>query len=155
VLFFSSLQSFSRNPGQSNYAAGCTFQDAYAQALGQSWTCPVKVMNWGYWGSVGVVASAQYRERMARLGLGSIEPPEGMKALETLLGSSRNQLALAKLTKPLETLFASLTAPDKLTIAPRTMPSIIARLTPPSLKFTTALYEKNYDFGSGVREAAQ
>ncbi|MEJ2622896.1 MAG: SDR family oxidoreductase, partial [Candidatus Thiodiazotropha sp.] len=46
VLFFSSLVAFSKSPGQSNYAAGCTFKDAYAHRLSQQWRCAVKVMNW-------------------------------------------------------------------------------------------------------------
>src|SRR5262249_12416635 len=47
VLFFSSLNAFISNAGQSNYAAGCTFEDAFAARLGQDWPCVVKVMNWG------------------------------------------------------------------------------------------------------------
>ncbi|HWU86913.1 MAG TPA: amino acid adenylation domain-containing protein, partial [Kofleriaceae bacterium] len=57
VVFFSSLQSFSKAAGQSNYAAGCTFKDAFASRLALEWPSAVKVMNWGYWGSVGIVAS--------------------------------------------------------------------------------------------------
>ena len=49
VLFFSSLNAFISNAGQSNYAAGCTFEDAFAARLGRDWHCRVKVMNWGYW----------------------------------------------------------------------------------------------------------
>ncbi|WP_418133245.1 SDR family oxidoreductase [Variovorax sp. NFACC26] len=33
VLFLSSILSVSKGPGQSNYSAGCTFTDSYAQAL--------------------------------------------------------------------------------------------------------------------------
>ncbi|WP_255545709.1 ketoreductase domain-containing protein, partial [Micromonospora tarensis] len=65
VLFFSSVQSFVGSGGQGNYAAACAFQDAYARhlrALGQ----PVTVLNWGYWGSVGVVATRR---------TGSASPP--------------------------------------------------------------------------------
>jgi polyketide synthase PksM len=99
VLFFSSLQSFSRAAGQGNYAAGCTFTDAFAQRLGRDLACPVKVMNWGWWGSVGVVASDAYRARMTQLGLDSIEPEEGMAALATLLDGPARQLALLKTTR--------------------------------------------------------
>src|SRR5204862_1029452 len=31
MLFFSSLVSFVKSPGQSNYSAGCTFKDEFAQ----------------------------------------------------------------------------------------------------------------------------
>lgn len=99
AMFFSSTQSLSRSPGQSNYASGCTFKDAFAQRLSKEWTCAVKVMNWGYWGSAGVVAAKPYRDRMEKAGIGSTEPEEGMEALERLLSSSVEQLALVKFTK--------------------------------------------------------
>jgi len=99
VLFFSSLQSFTKLPGQSNYAAGCIFEDTFAHQLAHAWASPIKIMNWGYWGSVGIVASDAYRTRMAQQGVGSIEPPEGMAALEQLLGSHHSQLAFLKTTR--------------------------------------------------------
>ncbi|MGK5507745.1 SDR family NAD(P)-dependent oxidoreductase [Brevibacillus formosus] len=102
VLFFSSINSFTKSPGQSNYASGCAFKDAFAHQLAKEWTCAVKVMNWGYWGSVGIVASKGYQERMEQIGMGSIEPSEGMEALEALLSGPMNQVALMKTTKPLE-----------------------------------------------------
>ncbi|WP_305879319.1 SDR family NAD(P)-dependent oxidoreductase [Amycolatopsis sp. WQ 127309] len=96
VAFFSSMQAFFTAPGQANYAAGCTFADAYADRLTERLGCPVKVMNWGYWGGVGIVAEDGYRQRMARLGLGSIEPAEGMAAFDRLLTSPFDRLALLK-----------------------------------------------------------
>ena len=54
-------------------------------------------MNWGYWGSIGVVASKEYQERMLRSGVGSIEPPEAMEALEKLLAGPLDQIALLKI----------------------------------------------------------
>ena len=100
VLFFSAVQSFLKAPGQSNYAAGCTFQDAFAHQLGRAWSCPVKIINWGYWGSIGIVKDAFYRERMASAGIGSIEPADGMAALHTLLNGPLPQLALVKTLRP-------------------------------------------------------
>ncbi|MCP4400780.1 MAG: SDR family NAD(P)-dependent oxidoreductase, partial [bacterium] len=101
VLFFSSFNSFTKAAGQSNYAAGCTFEDAFAHQLSLEWECAVKVINWGYWGNTGVVASQEYRERMACAGIGSIESPEAMQVLEILLGGPMNQLAFIKTTRPL------------------------------------------------------
>jgi acyl transferase domain-containing protein/acyl carrier protein/aryl carrier-like protein len=131
VLFFSSLQSFSKAAGQSNYAAGCTFMDAFAQQLAQVWSCPVKVMNWGFWGSVGIVASEAYRSRMAQQGIGSIEPAEGMAALEQLLSSPVSQVVLLKNTEPqvLSTLSAE---NERLTCVDEQLPSLIERLSPRS-----------------------
>ena len=58
-------------------------------------------MNWGYWGNVGVAASKAYQDRMARAGIDSIDPPEAMDALETLVGCAMNQMAFIKTLKPL------------------------------------------------------
>ncbi len=101
VLFFSSFISFAKNPGQSNYASGCTFKDAFAQRLSVEWPCAVKVMNWGYWGSIGIVASEAYKERMAQAGIGSIEPEEAFNALEALMVGPMDQIAFIKTTKPM------------------------------------------------------
>ncbi|WP_397324696.1 amino acid adenylation domain-containing protein [Nostoc sp. 2RC] len=100
VVFFSSLISFGESPGQANYAAGCTFLDAYAQQLGKEWAVSVKVMNWGYWGNTGVVADATYRERMRQNGIGSIESQQAMAALNRLLQGQIDQLAFINLLKP-------------------------------------------------------
>ncbi|WP_131705283.1 SDR family NAD(P)-dependent oxidoreductase [Xanthomonas citri] len=96
AVFFSSFQSFARAGGQGNYASGCTFQDAMAHELSRTWPCRVRVMNWGYWGSVGVVASEDIQRRMADLGVASIEPEEGLAALDRLLGGPFTQLAFVK-----------------------------------------------------------
>ncbi|WP_426448175.1 SDR family NAD(P)-dependent oxidoreductase [Paenibacillus sp. S-38] len=100
VLFFSSFNSFTKAPGQSNYVAGCTFKDAFAHQLSLEWPCVVKVMNWGYWGSVGIVASDAYQKQMDRRGIRSIEPAEAMAALEVLLSGPVNQLAMMKTEAP-------------------------------------------------------
>ncbi|WP_162002409.1 SDR family NAD(P)-dependent oxidoreductase [Streptomyces sp. CB01881] len=100
VLFFSSLNSFQRSAGQSNYVCGCVFKDAFARLLQQTWPATVKVMNWGYWGSVGVVAADAYQRRMELDGIGSIEPAEGMAALDALLSGPFDQLAVEKTTTP-------------------------------------------------------
>jgi acyl transferase domain-containing protein/enoyl-CoA hydratase/carnithine racemase/acyl carrier protein/SAM-dependent methyltransferase len=97
VLYFSSLQSFLKAPGQSNYAAGCTFTDAFAEWQSADVKHPVKVMNWGYWGSVGIVAGAEYQERMRQLGVGSIEPEEGMAGLERLLTGPLDQVGMIRM----------------------------------------------------------
>lgn len=97
MLFFSSINAFATPAGQSNYAAGCTFKDSFAQWLQRNLPYPVKTMNWGYWGSVGTVASQGYRDRMTKQGIGSIEPPEAMAALELLLAGPLHQLGLVKI----------------------------------------------------------
>jgi hypothetical protein len=100
MLLFSSLQSFAKAAGQSNYAAGCCHADALAQQLRQRRPYPVKVMNWGYWGSIGIVASESYRRRMEQAGFGSIEPADAMAALERLLSAPVHQMVFVKATHP-------------------------------------------------------
>ncbi|BBB93440.1 MAG TPA: SDR family NAD(P)-dependent oxidoreductase [Methylomusa anaerophila] len=130
VLFFSSINSFTKSPGQSNYVAGCAFKDAFARQLAREWDCAVKVINWGYWGNAGIVASPGYRARMEQAGIGSIEPAEGMVALETLLAGQINQIALLKTTKPLAIKELSLSGNTEewITVYPEQLPSQIYNL---------------------------
>jgi polyketide synthase PksM len=118
MLFFSSMQSLSRSLGQSNYSAGCCYIDALAHHLRHR-AYPVKVMSWGYWGSVGVVAQESYRTRMAQLGFGSIEPEEAMPALEQLLVFPGEQMALVKTTKSEATRLLSQGARSEVALAAR------------------------------------
>ncbi|MCY9109397.1 SDR family NAD(P)-dependent oxidoreductase [Bacillus atrophaeus] len=99
MLFFSSVQSFSGNPGQSNYAAGCTFKDAFAQALMKKESYPVRIINWGYWGTVGIVSSGDYNKRLAQQGVQSILPEEGMEAIVRVLSNRLQQVIPFKADK--------------------------------------------------------
>ena len=130
VLFFSSLNAFIRNAGQSNYAAGCTFEDAFAARLRLDWKCQVKVMNWGYWGNVGIVASREYQERMEQAGIGSLEPAEAMEALEQLLVGPVDQMVVLKTTKPIPLGLAApwgemIRASEMMTVYPERLPSSV------------------------------
>ncbi|MFM2061288.1 MAG: hypothetical protein RLZZ507_958 [Cyanobacteriota bacterium] len=92
MLFFSSAIAFSGNIGQANYAAGCTFKDAYAYSLAQKQDFPVKVINWGYWGTVGIVASEDFNKKLAAAGLYSIQPEQGMESVSRILSHPLNQV---------------------------------------------------------------
>ncbi len=92
MLFFSSAISFSGNVGQANYAGGCTFKDAYAHSLAKKEDFPVKVINWGYWGTVGIVASEDFNKKLAAAGLYSIQPEQGMESVSRLLSHPLNQV---------------------------------------------------------------
>ncbi|WP_431822728.1 SDR family NAD(P)-dependent oxidoreductase [Burkholderia sp. F1] len=100
LLLFSSMISLIKNPLQAHYAAGCTFKDAFAQQLARHVSFPVKVVNWGYWAQ-HKNAGAEVRV-LTELGLGLIEPDDGMAALDVLLGASLNQLGVMRLAKDLE-----------------------------------------------------
>ena len=116
VLFFSSVQSFLKMPGQGNYAAGSCFIDAFASSLRRRLSCPVKVMNWGYWGDVGIVSTPEYRQRMADAGMGSITPAEAMEALDLLFRGGFDQIALMKPERPLA--IGGLASDRRLAMAP-------------------------------------
>ncbi|CAM2011287.1 non-ribosomal peptide synthetase [Acanthopleuribacter pedis] len=131
LLFLSSMTSFDRDAGQSNYAAGCTFMDAYAQFLAQNEdalpeTCRVRVVNWGYWGSIGAVATPEYRARMHQAGIGSIEPDEGLTLMEHLLRGTLPQLAVHKTTNA-----ETRKTQGFVQAYPETIPSLLAKGTPP------------------------
>ncbi|MEV0689370.1 amino acid adenylation domain-containing protein [Streptomyces sp. NPDC050388] len=96
VLFFSSVESFVRAAGQANYAAGCTFKDALAHELQQRGLPLVKAVDWGYWGVTGVVSDSFYRERMAAVGVDSLDPDEALHALESFLGGEHRQVVLMR-----------------------------------------------------------
>ncbi|MFC9290378.1 SDR family NAD(P)-dependent oxidoreductase, partial [Streptomyces sp. NPDC057052] len=96
LAVFSSAVSFTDSPGQAAYAAASTFQDAYAQWLDSRLPYPVQVLNWGFWGSVGVVADERYGERLAAFGVGSIEPAEGLAALDRVLAAGLPQTVVVK-----------------------------------------------------------
>ena len=123
-LFFSSIQSFMKAPGQSNYAAGCVFKDAFAQALSREIVTKIKVINWGYWGSIGVVATPYYQDLMNQAGIGSIEPEEGIEAIGTLMNGPFNQLGFIKTTGEKEQI-EGVSTHEEMTIYPRTIPSVI------------------------------
>ncbi len=125
VLFFSAMNSFLKPPGQSNYAAGCAFEDAYAHSIASQWRCAVKVMNWGYWGSVGVVSAKWYQDRMAQAGIGSLEPAESMAQLEQLLAGPLDQMGMIKTTRPLALPGVDLRLDESIVVYPRSIPSVI------------------------------
>ncbi len=85
LVFFSSVQPFAGGAGQANYVAGCAFQDALAARLSGAAQHRVRVVNWGYWGNVGAVATAAHRQLFDARGVGSIEPAEGWAALDALV----------------------------------------------------------------------
>ncbi|WP_195910490.1 beta-ketoacyl synthase N-terminal-like domain-containing protein [Solemya velum gill symbiont] len=95
-LFFSSIQSYIANPGQGNYTAACVAKDAFADLLHNGLMINSKIINWGFWGSVGVVASEHYRERMKKLQIGSIEVDEGLSVIERFLVTERRQITVVK-----------------------------------------------------------
>nr|WP_294549481.1 SDR family NAD(P)-dependent oxidoreductase [uncultured Rhodopila sp.] len=84
LVFFSSVQSFVCARGMAAYAAGCAYQDALALRAAPRF--PVQTINWGYWGTVGE-ASESAKRLAESLGFASIEPAEGLAALDRILAA--------------------------------------------------------------------
>lgn len=97
MAFFSSGISFTAAPGQSNYTAGCTFKDTFAQHLQVMKKRQVKIINWGFWGETGVVATQAYRDRMKLLGVAPISAKEGITAFQQIMSGNVNQVMAMKL----------------------------------------------------------
>ncbi|KIG11876.1 Malonyl CoA-acyl carrier protein transacylase [Enhygromyxa salina] len=95
-LLFSSAAAFTRSPGQANYAAASSFEDAYAHSLAARTSARVLVVNWGFWGEVGQLATPALRRRMQVLGIHSITAREGIAALEGLLATPATQALVFK-----------------------------------------------------------
>jgi acyl transferase domain-containing protein/SAM-dependent methyltransferase/acyl carrier protein len=99
VLFFSSCNAFIKSAGQSNYVAGCTFKDSFARRMASEWPSRVRIINWGYWGTVGAATSERYQSLMARKGLGSIELPGATRIVDELLCGRVVQMAYLRTTQ--------------------------------------------------------
>ncbi|WP_044965062.1 SDR family NAD(P)-dependent oxidoreductase [Sorangium cellulosum] len=101
AMFFSGMNSFSKDAGKCGYSAGGTFEDAYAHQLGKSRPFAVKTMNWGWWGEVGAagVVPQSYKNRMALAGISAIGAEDAASALEALLAGPFDQLGLMKFEK--------------------------------------------------------
>ena len=91
-----SVASLLGSPGQANYAAGNAFLDAlaaYRRARGLS----ALAIDWGPWSGVGLAAAGENRgARLARRGLGSLSPEQGLMAMERLVRLSPVQIAVMK-----------------------------------------------------------
>lgn len=96
-IVFSSANSFLANGGQSNYVAGCAFEDAFALNLERHSSARVRVINWGFWGETGVVANGKYAEELARREIFPMSVEEGMRALQTVWSGSIPQVMAARL----------------------------------------------------------
>lgn len=93
LVFFSSAISFTGARGQGAYAAASSFMDVYARYAAARQDRRVTVLDWGFWGEVGAVATDEYRARMAEQGVTGLTTVEGLAALTTAVGSRLRQVA--------------------------------------------------------------
>ncbi|MEM1168905.1 MAG: type I polyketide synthase [Cyanobacteria bacterium P01_H01_bin.35] len=92
---FSSMASILGNASQGNYAAANGFMDAvakYRRGLG----LPGLSINWGAWASGGMAAGleTQLQNRLESSGISTIQPDQGMEALESLLLGLESQVGV-------------------------------------------------------------
>ncbi|WP_190009745.1 SDR family NAD(P)-dependent oxidoreductase [Streptomyces anulatus] len=101
LAFFSSAIAHTGNPGQSNYAAGSTFQDAYGLHLANALHWPVTVLDWGFWGDQGAVATDEHRSRLAEWGVQPISSDEGWRYLRQALTADTSHVVPFKVSDAL------------------------------------------------------
>jgi acyl transferase domain-containing protein/SAM-dependent methyltransferase/NADP-dependent 3-hydroxy acid dehydrogenase YdfG len=92
IAFFSSANSILANKGQANYVAASAFKDAFGLSLAKAQSIPIKIINWGYCGDVGVVSTKQYRDRLAAQGIESINESECVAIIKQSLSSPFTQI---------------------------------------------------------------
>ncbi len=97
----SSSSALFGSPGQASYAAANAFLDglaAYRRARGRVATS----IAWGAWGEVGMAArmAEPHRARLARLGVGFLEPGEALAAQERALLTPAAHVAIVALDPP-------------------------------------------------------
>jgi acyl transferase domain-containing protein/acyl carrier protein/ubiquinone/menaquinone biosynthesis C-methylase UbiE len=95
LMLFSSSNAHTTNPGQSAYAAASAAEDAIGL---QPAPWPVKVIDWGFWGDVGRVATPEYRASLARIGVHPIGTQEGLDIVARMSHASLPQIVPLRIT---------------------------------------------------------
>jgi acyl transferase domain-containing protein/NADPH:quinone reductase-like Zn-dependent oxidoreductase/SAM-dependent methyltransferase/acyl carrier protein len=89
-VMFSSAVSLLGSAGQGSHVAACAFEDAlacYRRALG----LPALSIDWGPWAETGAATRGTVRERVQLQGFQLIQPEQGLRVLEDLLGRDRSR----------------------------------------------------------------
>jgi thioesterase domain-containing protein/NAD(P)-dependent dehydrogenase (short-subunit alcohol dehydrogenase family)/aryl carrier-like protein len=89
LVFFSSMASLIGSAGQANYSAANAFMDALAHSR-HTQGLPSLSINWSAWLKVGMAAQKpQIIERLDKIGIGAVEPEQGLQILEKLLSDQQ------------------------------------------------------------------
>ena len=84
-VLFSSIAALYGSPGQLNYSGANAVLDAMAHA-GRASGMPMLSVQWGAWGGSGMATrDAGTARRMERLGIGMLQPFDGLMALQAIL----------------------------------------------------------------------
>ncbi len=95
-VLFSSFSGLVGSPGQSNHSAANSFLDALAWHRQAAGLAAVSI-NWGAWAKVGAAAQGDIAERLARLGIRSFSPAQGLESLGRLMSQGVPQAAVMPL----------------------------------------------------------
>ena len=83
-VVFSSTASLIGSTGQANYSAANAFLDALAHYRSAQGLAGLSIQ-WGAWTEAGMAVKHRVDERIETIGMGTITPPQGLRALEYLL----------------------------------------------------------------------
>src|SRR6185503_9638414 len=86
-VLYSSAVSLVGSAGQANHVAACTFEDMLAHYRREQ-GLPGLSIGWGPWEQIGAAAERSVSEHLARRGIDSIPPAQGIEALSRLMRSN-------------------------------------------------------------------
>lgn len=96
MLLFSSAVTQFGSAGQANYVAANAFMDHFGAQLNDQRAYPVKVINWGFWGEIGMASSDFYHQAFAKIGLLPLQTQEGIEAITRVLSAFEQQFVVIK-----------------------------------------------------------
>jgi myxalamid-type polyketide synthase MxaB len=92
-ILFSSVASVLGSPGQANHSAANACLDALAYSR-RARGLAASSINWGAWSDVGAAVRHQVGARVARLGVGTIDPAGGLAVFESVIECGPAQLVV-------------------------------------------------------------
>ncbi|HMI88045.1 MAG TPA: amino acid adenylation domain-containing protein, partial [Polyangiaceae bacterium] len=98
-VLFSSMASLIPLPYQAAYASANAFLDALAHARQCAGLRSVSI-HWGTWARVGMGSQNGLAERLGDLGIGTIEPRDGLELLEAILQEDVAEVAVMPPARP-------------------------------------------------------
>ncbi|MGU3493770.1 SDR family NAD(P)-dependent oxidoreductase, partial [Xanthobacteraceae bacterium A53D] len=128
VLLLSSAQSLIGAPGQANYAAASGFMAAYAGHWAEKVPYRVQVLDMGFWGETGRVATPYYRQTLGAQGIGAIGTREGIDTILAALASPHPRLVPLKATAELMAALHLKPVPARAGDSPAALPSLLGDL---------------------------